>query len=95
MEWRTGDPPEVYLCGVCEKDHDLSKPCYWWEREENHVGNLKHKHTNGMRIKIYWRSRFPDDDTYALITEDGKIICFLWLGEIVDPGDDREYFLED
>jgi len=27
MEYKTGDPPEVYRCHVCGRDHDLSKPC--------------------------------------------------------------------
>ena len=71
---------------------------YWWMKDENYKGDIVHTVAD-VRLKVYYRSRFPDDDTYAIVVEEEgqlKIMAFLWLGEIVDPRDpDRQYFWED
>lgn len=70
---------------------------YWWMKDENYKGDIVQD--NGVRLKVYYRSRFPDDDTYAIVVEEEgtlKVMAYLWLGEIVDPRDpDRQYFWED
>lgn len=67
---------------------------YWFMKEENQIGSVTNR-KNGTVVKVAYRSRFPNDDTYVLLDEKNRVICFLWLGEIVDPNEDREYFLED
>lgn len=62
---------------------------HWWMNEEKYVGDLV---KDGVTIKIYWRCRFVDDDTYALVDEEGKLISFLWMGDIVNPEDAETWF---
>jgi hypothetical protein len=66
----------------------------WWGRDENHVGTIHNKY--GQELRIYYRSRFPDDETYALISvenDEPRIVAFLWLGEMIDPfSEQAKYF---
>ena len=60
----------------------------WFFDKKNFVGSITHK--DGNVLDIYYRSRGPDDDTYALVQDTvtgPKIISFLWLGSLCDPLD--------
>lgn len=61
----------------------------WWMNPRYFIGNIVHK--SGSRIYIYYRDRYEDDATYALVNmEDGesKLICTLWLGNLSDDWKD-------
>ena len=66
----------------------------WFGRKKNHIGTLHNR--DGRELRIYYRSRFPDDDTYALVSvenDEARVIAFLWLGQVYDPfSEEAKYF---